>query len=105
MEFRAPADIWPHLFQSSRDKESTVRDLLDRVAVLPLGAFPMEHNLIVNFRLQDFANEDVRRWRLSSNGVFTVKFFYHFLNDGGLSCKWTPVILKGCCPKKINFFN
>lgn len=61
MESRALADIWPHLFQSSRDKEGIVRELLNRVVVLPLGAFPMEHSLIVNFHLQDFANEDVRQ--------------------------------------------
>lgn len=39
------------------------------------------------------------------NGVSTVKSFNNFLNDGGLHCGWTPAILKGFYPKKINLFN
>lgn len=63
------------------------------------------NNLIINFRLQVCVECNIRRWRLSSNGVFTVKSFYQFLNDGELRCGWTPIILKGYCPKKVNLFN
>lgn len=105
LEGRAPADIWPHVFQSSNEKEGMVRELLNRVVEFPLGDSPRECSLIASFSLQNSTDRDVRHWKLSPNGVFSVKSFYHFLNDGGLRCRWTPSILKGCYPKKINLFN
>ncbi|XP_039144849.1 uncharacterized protein LOC120282161 [Dioscorea cayenensis subsp. rotundata] len=105
VEGRAPADIWPHLFLSSRDKEGTVRDLFNGGLTLPFGNFSREGSQITSLCLQNCAIKDDRSWGLSSNGVFSVRSFYHFLNDGGLRCRWTPSILKGCCPRKINLFN
>ncbi|XP_039141329.1 uncharacterized protein LOC120278666 [Dioscorea cayenensis subsp. rotundata] len=105
VEGRVPADIWPHLFESSRDKEGTVRDLLNRELAFPFGDFPREGSLITTFRLQNSTIKDGRHWKLSSNGMFSVKSFYQFLNDGGIRCRWTPSILKGGCPRKVNLFN
>ncbi|XP_039134190.1 uncharacterized protein LOC120271576 [Dioscorea cayenensis subsp. rotundata] len=48
---------------------------------------------------------DKHVWKLAPNGRFSVKTFYNFLNDGGIHCHKTNVILKGGCPKKINLFN
>ncbi|XP_039113709.1 uncharacterized protein LOC120249266 [Dioscorea cayenensis subsp. rotundata] len=105
VEGRAPADIWPHLFESSRDKEGTVRDLLNMELAFPFGDFPREGSLITTFRLQNSTIKDGRHWKLSSNGMFSVKSFYQFLNDGGLHCRRTPSILKGGCTRKVNLFN
>lgn len=51
------------------------------------------------------SGRDEKRWKLTANGVFSVKSFYNFLNDGDLRCGWKPMILKGSCPAKINLFN
>lgn len=70
-----------------------------------MGDFVSVRRLLANLSSSVLLAEDRRLWRLSSNGSFTVKSFYNFLNDRGLHCRWTPTILKSCCPKKVNLFN
>lgn len=48
---------------------------------------------------------DIRRWRLTGNGIFSVKSFYNFLIDGGLRCQVSRFFWRNWCPKKINLFN
>lgn len=50
-------------------------------------------------------SKDHKRWCLSSNGCFTVKSFYVFLNNGGMNCQTTNLIWKSFCPRKISLFN
>ncbi|XP_039118169.1 uncharacterized protein LOC120254088 [Dioscorea cayenensis subsp. rotundata] len=71
----------------------------------PLSNLP-DWNTLINNTVAHLSNEnDGKSWILSTNGRFSVKTFYNFLNDGGLRCHKTPVILKSVCPKKINLFN
>jgi len=48
---------------------------------------------------------DGKSWSLTANGRFSVKSLYNFLNEDGLRCQRTLVILKGHCLKKINLSN
>lgn len=98
VESRALADIWPHLFLGTPNKEGTVRDLANKA-----GDSPWIRSIVDN--LTNNHSLDRKHWRLTANRVFTVKSFYNFLNDGGLRCRWTPIILKGYCPKKVSMFN
>ncbi|XP_039118577.1 uncharacterized protein LOC120254543 [Dioscorea cayenensis subsp. rotundata] len=85
--------------------EGTVRDLVGREDWLPRGDYPSLSRLLMGLANHTGPGEDLKRWRLSSNGVFSVKSFYSFLVDGGIRCPWTPVILKGSCPRKVNLIN
>ncbi|XP_039120608.1 uncharacterized protein LOC120257033 [Dioscorea cayenensis subsp. rotundata] len=105
VEGRAPADIWPHLYRSASNKEGTVRELVEELGGTPLGDSPIIRRVFDNLRSSLPLADDRRLWRLTSNGTFTIKSFYSFLNDRGLRCCWTPIILKSCCPKKVNLFN
>lgn len=49
--------------------------------------------------------EDLKSWKLSSSGSFSVKSFYNFLVDGGLRCPVVGFFWRGTCPKKINLLN
>lgn len=103
----APADIWPYLFQMSQCKEGTIKDLANWSSFVMLGDFPISRNLIDQISLHSSLEGEGghKWWRLTTNGLFSVKSFYNFLNDGSLRCHWSPIILKGRCPKKINLSN
>ncbi|XP_039114040.1 uncharacterized protein LOC120249550 [Dioscorea cayenensis subsp. rotundata] len=105
VEGRAPAELWPHVYQSALHQDVTIRDFLSNTSMSLLSDSPKWRNLI-NFAMALTSEEnDEKRWSLTANGCFSVKLFYNFLNDGGLRCATTPVILKSICPKKINLFN
>lgn len=105
MEGRAPTEIWPDLFHSAHCKEDSIKDVAGRHSLVPLREFPSAHNLMEQVHSHTTLEKDVKQWKLSATGVFTVKSFYNFLVDGGLRCGWTSTVLKGHCPKKINLFN
>lgn len=67
--------------------------------------FPDLSNLINDTIGHLTPRKDEKRWSLTANGNFSVKSFYNFLNDGGLQCSKTPVILQSLSPRKINLFN
>lgn len=83
----------------------TVKELGGRIPHVSLGDSSLARIMIELVTLLRNVGRDEKRWKLTANGVFTVKSFYNFLNDGGLRCGWTPTILKGSCPAKINLFN
>lgn len=105
LEGCAPADIWPHLFILSQDKERVVRELAGMMEFLPLRDFPLIHSLLDNLSTNSNFEGDWKHWRLSTNSMFTVTSFYDFLNDGRLHCRQSSIIWKGSCPRKINLFN
>lgn len=88
----ALADMWPHLYQLAINNEGTVLALMDLEGGPPLGDFPSIRHLLDNLSSSLTLTDDKRLYRLSSNGVFTFKSFYNFLNDWGLCCHWTPTI-------------
>lgn len=83
LDDRAPVDIWSHFFRLANDKEGSVKELIGRADFLPLDVFPLIWRLINNINASSNPGEDRKCWRLFSNGAFTVKSFYQFLNDGG----------------------
>lgn len=105
LDGRALADIWPHSFSLAYDKEGSIREWIGRADALPFEVLPIIRRSINMINASVNRGEDKKSWRLTSNNAFTVKSFYHFLNDGGLRCRWSPIILKGSCPRKINLFN
>lgn len=102
---RALADIWPELLHSTQNKEDKINELVGRITLISLGDTPMARILIDQINSLCDSGKDEKQWKLTTNGVYTVKSFYNFLNDGGHRCGWTHTILKGSCPKKINLFN
>ncbi|XP_039123625.1 uncharacterized protein LOC120260253 [Dioscorea cayenensis subsp. rotundata] len=101
----ALADICPHLFLLAQSKEETIVDFLNRGPDPTVYYLSTVSTVLNTLHSQPSSGIDERRWKLSSNGKFSVKTFYNFLNDGGLRCDKTKVILKGDCPKKVNLFN
>lgn len=98
-------NIWPHFFLASPYKENTVRDFILRGPDSQWIDCPSVTNILSNLTTLYSPVNDEKRWKLTANGKFSVKTFYNFLNDGGMRCPGSPIILKGDCPKKINLFN
>lgn len=94
-----------NLFQLAHLKNCTIKELAGRHLPIPLEEFASAWDLINQVNANHYPARDNKRWKLTTNGTFTVKLFYNFMNDGGLRCGWTLIILKGYCPKKINLFN
>lgn len=85
--------------------ELYIRNYALRAPVIPQNEFPTWENLRIAIMSCPNSIKDVKRWTLAANGIFSVRTFYNFLNDGGLRCRWTATVLKGPYPKKINLFN
>jgi len=105
VEGRAPAEIWPNLFQLTHWKKDSISDFASRSIPFHARDFPNLCTLI-NDQLSHLASgKDEPLWTLTASRKFTVKSFYNFLNDGGLRCCRTPIILRNICLKKISLFN
>ncbi|XP_073105237.1 uncharacterized protein [Elaeis guineensis] len=47
---------------------------------------------------------DTPTWKLNRNGVFTVKSYHNFMDNGGLICPFSKGIWRSAIPKKIRIF-
>ncbi|XP_039134367.1 uncharacterized protein LOC120271756 [Dioscorea cayenensis subsp. rotundata] len=69
-----------------------------------LGDDPYLAELSTSFRSASGDLPDLKVWKLTADGSFTVKSFYNFLIDRGLRCSITPRIFKRFIPRKIAAF-
>lgn len=103
---RAPMNIWPDTFLETANPNGTVKELihwLERASFqeeLEVESFLEDYN-----RLAGLQEEGMKWWRLSPNGLFTVKSFYTFLVDGGVRDPVSKAIWNSLCPQKVNIFN
>lgn len=102
---RAPMNLWPELFSNSNDQNAMFKDLEHWLGELP---FCFDEK-IISFQGERMTGSreerDAKWWTLNNNGLFSVKSFYNFLNDGGMRCHVAKVIWKSSCPRKINILN
>lgn len=97
----APCHIWSDAFALSPSLWMLVKDGVESF-ILDLP----EHDPI----LEDIQNQilstslafDYRVWKLTPNGVFSIKSIYWFLIGHGKCYQITPKIFKNICPKKVN---
>ncbi|XP_039130839.1 uncharacterized protein LOC120267212 [Dioscorea cayenensis subsp. rotundata] len=96
---------WPGIFRESRQQDASFQELayLLRESSLSDDSEVLQANIWIQRRHHDVG--DIKRWSLTGNGIFSVKSFYNFLNDGGLRCDVSGFFLENSCPSKINIFN
>lgn len=97
--------LWPEEFRECLYPNGSVRDLATLLCEAPF----VEHPEIFTFhdRVQTPSVEsgDEKWWSLTSNGLFLVKSFYNFLNDGGIRCHALKWFWRRSCLRKINLLN
>lgn len=94
---RAPMYLWADLFHAASNPFITIQECL---LYLPLPS-----SIVTKGRGSHSLNSrESKRWRLTSNGQFTSKFFYGFLNYRGILCPSTKLIWKNTCPRERPFF-
>lgn len=98
-------NLWPKEFQSSTLPNGTVWELS---FLLEEDQFSVDLNsaaLRDHLRETRVESDDKISWMLTGNGIFFVKSFYNFLNDGGVRCPVARFFWRNTCPRKINLFN
>lgn len=82
----APMHLWPEEFQASTRPNGSVRELAFLLSRLPFMDALDTVQLFSGLGLSAEIDKDLKLWSLMMNGVFTIKSFYYFHNEGGLRC-------------------
>lgn len=85
--------LWPDEFIDNMHPNGTIRG--------ELGYFVLQRML----RGAGWELGDKKRWMLTTNGSFSLKSFYNFLNDGGMRCSVARFFWCNSCSRKINIYN
>lgn len=97
--------VWPEEFRVSRQPNGSVCELSHLLESAPFSDYQDTSLFLDRIRGHNGELGDEKRWCLTGNGVFSVKSFYNFLNDGGLRCQVPKFFWRTACPRKINLFN
>lgn len=84
----APMNLWPEEFRNSSSPNDTVRELSYLLEDVPFSANPDSGRLRDRVRDSREECDNIKCWKLTGNGIFSVKSFYNFLIDGGLGVRW-----------------
>lgn len=82
----APMHQWLKEFRACPHPNGTVQELGHMFEVVPFSGYRETWQVRDRLRLLGGELGDKKWWILKGNGVFSVKSFYNFLNDGGLRC-------------------
>lgn len=98
-------NLWSDEFNASRCPNDTVHELIHLLEEVTFHGNEIIRQLRAKVRRPDIQVGDKKKWRLTGNGLFSVKSFYNLLIDGGLRCSVSRFFWRGGCPKKVNIFN
>ena len=107
---------WPYLFSLSKNKKCTFEKMLKTYNARQLDIFSISNNdLLSSFHssleLLEFIakmnalnlseGDDIFKWNLTPNKVFSIKSYYDFLNDNGTRSKFRNSIWRSTVSLKI----
>lgn len=101
----APRYIWPESYGNSRQQNGTVLDCAHMLTTATYLEYAGIQCYADRLNRDSEGEMDVKTWKLTKNGDFSVKSFYTFLIDGGLRCPVAKFFYRNKYPKKINLFN
>lgn len=97
--------LWSEAYRASLQPNVTVQELIHLLDEYPFAGDVDVRPIRERLRTSINPSGDIKWWRFSRNGVFTVKSFYNFLIDEELRCPVIRFFWQNWCPKKINLFN
>lgn len=101
-------DHWPSLFNDCINPWITVCQFSEQISSLenPFHSTSTEELSTLIEVIPDCSSsqEEFYSWPLEKNGIFSVKFFYKFLINGGIRCPLYSHFWKLRCPSKITLF-
>ncbi|XP_039134949.1 uncharacterized protein LOC120272251 [Dioscorea cayenensis subsp. rotundata] len=101
----APMHLWPVEYSECRHTNSTIYELRHLLEEQPFIDNEFVRMCSIGVQTADSHSRDIKSWRLTGNGIFSVKSFYNLLIDGGLRCPISRFFWRNWCPRKINLFN